>query len=142
MLWVRYLWADLCSFLQDIEQIVGLVLHFACQLKNLKPSTQYSVKVRCAVSGKRWGKWSDPQFFTTCKFSWIGFHKHYASILNLELNKPSFYSCPSSDPLVDIWRSIQALPSGRSVIVTWRTVSFNQSRIMIRTKEYHIISSR
>ncbi|XP_031426406.1 leukemia inhibitory factor receptor isoform X2 [Clupea harengus] len=88
----------------DIEQIVGLVLHFACQLKNLKPSTQYSVKVRCAVSGKRWGKWSDPQFFTTY-------------------------------PLVDIWRSIQALPSGRSVIVTWRTYA---SGTQLDVKSYEV----
>ncbi|XP_041958388.1 oncostatin-M-specific receptor subunit beta isoform X3 [Alosa sapidissima] len=89
-----------------IEQTGGLALHFSCQLENLKPSTQYSVKVQCAVSGRRWRKWAGPLFFNT-------------------------------HPLVllDIWRSIQALPSGRRVILTWRTYT---SDMQLDVKSYEI----
>ncbi|XP_062398920.1 leukemia inhibitory factor receptor [Sardina pilchardus] len=89
-----------------IEQTGGLALHFFCQLDNLKPSSQYSVKVQCAVSGRGWGKWSGPLFFKT-----------YPLVL------------------LDIWRSIQALPSGRRVIVTWR---IHTSDMQLDVKSYEI----
>ncbi|KAL2091760.1 hypothetical protein ACEWY4_011558 [Coilia grayii] len=87
--------------IMDIEQTEDSVLRFVCQLESLNPSTQYCVKVRCAVSGKTWGRWTDSHFFTT-----------YPLVR------------------VDVWRRIQSFPGDRSVLVVWRTYgSGNQSDV-------------
>ncbi|XDV21454.1 hypothetical protein PO909_026548 [Leuciscus waleckii] len=75
------------------------VQNYTFRLQNLKPSTQYYTKGRCAVQGNNWGQWTE-------------------QIL-----------CFSEPLVtIDLWRRIRDDPN-RTVTLVWKSVSSNSSHI-------------
>ncbi|KAI2665001.1 Leukemia inhibitory factor receptor [Labeo rohita] len=69
------------------------VQHYAFRLQHLKPSTQYSVRGRCAVQGNNWGRWTEKRLFIT---------------------EPLV--------TINLWRHIRDHPT-RTITLLWKTVS-------------------
>ncbi|XP_052412368.1 leukemia inhibitory factor receptor isoform X1 [Carassius gibelio] len=66
---------------------------YAFRLQHLKPSTQYSVRGRCAVQGNDWGRWTTQRLFIT---------------------EPLV--------TIDLWSQIRDHPN-RTIILLWKTAS-------------------
>ncbi|XP_028851218.1 leukemia inhibitory factor receptor isoform X2 [Denticeps clupeoides] len=76
----------------EVKQHGASEMHFNGRLENLKPSSQYSAKVHCAITGRQWGRWTSPKSFTT------------QPLVSL-----------------DVWRIVRGHPCGRSIVVVWKT---------------------
>ncbi|RXN22314.1 leukemia inhibitory factor receptor-like protein [Labeo rohita] len=85
---------ELGGIIQDLDKNGSdSVQHYAFRLQHLKPSTQYSVRGRCAVQGNNWGRWTEKRLFIT---------------------EPLV--------TINLWRHIRDHPT-RTITLLWKTVS-------------------
>uniref|UniRef100_A0AAY4B099 Fibronectin type-III domain-containing protein n=1 Tax=Denticeps clupeoides TaxID=299321 RepID=A0AAY4B099_9TELE len=142
----------LCPAQFFLSPRISSEMHFNGRLENLKPSSQYSAKVHCAITGRQWGRWTSPKSFTTREFSsvvGVASQKMCHSFSNTLV--PKRLEGSSTDGFVLRWTAVASATCGYMVDwcqkgaaaqpcspsdLIWRTAPSGHTTMLLRAEDF------